>query len=148
KNSGVQFEQKLASNLAATTNPTKISTEPSAVSSKLMAGASTPATSLATVNSADPATKVAPPTVTTEMPITQDRKGALLQLLQRVNQDLGRQLPTAPASTPLTQSAAEKPATSGLAALSPPSLLTQTIAQPFNNLTQLMNFINARPQAE
>jgi len=149
KNSGVQFEQKLASNLAATTNPTKISTEPSAVSSKLMAGASTPATSLATVNSADPVTKVAPPTVTTsEIPITQDRKGALLQLLQRVNQDLGRQLPTPPASTPLTQSAAEKPATSGLAALSPPSLLTQTIAQPFNNLTQLMNFINARPQAE
>lgn len=150
KNSGVQFEQKLASSFVASQNPSKISPEPSPVLPKALAGTSTPATPSTSNSPAGPATNPTAPTGIAEAPITQDRKGALLQLLQRVNQDLGRELPApAPASTPLTHSAAEKPATGALtAALSPPSLLTQTIAQPFNNLTQLMNLINARPQAE
>src|SRR5690606_9413386 len=54
----------------------------------------------------------------------------------------------ASASAALTHSAIEKPTAALTTPLSPPSLLAQSIPQPFSNLTQLMNYINARPQAE
>src|SRR5690606_8079381 len=92
KNSGVQFEQKLASSFVASQNPSKISPEPSPVLPKALAGTSTPATPSTSNSPAGPATNPTAPTGTAEAPITQDRKGALLQLLQRVNQDLGREL--------------------------------------------------------
>jgi hypothetical protein len=151
KNSGVQFEQKLAHNFVSGQNPAKPSSEQAPVSPRAFAGALTPTTPLATASS--PTTPTTNPQASlgaADVPMTQDRKGALLQLLHRIDQNLGRELPApASASAPLSHSAIEKPTTAALtAALSPPSLLAQATPQPFSNLTQLMNYINARPQAE
>lgn len=150
RNSGAQFEQKLAHSLVASQNPTRLSTEQAPVLPRILAGALTPTTPLTTTSSPTTTTNLQAPAGATDVPMTQDRKGALLQLLHRIDQNLGRELPApASASAPLSHSAIEKPTTAALtAALSPPSLLAQATPQPFSNLTQLMNYINARPQAE
>src|SRR5690606_30583710 len=127
-----------------------LSTEQAPVLPRALASALTPTTPSTTASSPTATTNLQAPAGAADVPMTQDRKGALLQLLYRIEQNLGRELPApASASAALTHSAIEKPTTAALTTpLSPASLLAQTIPQSFSNLTQLMNYINARPQAE
>lgn len=125
KNSGVQFEHKLATNLPAATTPES------------------------------PASKSHPPTQVnpsiTQRLVSQDFKGGLLHLLNQLQQELKT---APPLPMPNTSQTPAVPASSVTAPAIPssspylPSPIAATIPLQFTSVLQLLQHLAARPQAD